>query len=122
MFSITTMASSTTKPVAMVSAIRDRLSRLKPHRYMAASVPTIESGTESAGMMVARQSRRNTKMTSTTRKAASTSSNSTSATEARMVSVRSLTVRSCTLAGSPACSVGSRFLMDWATAMTLAPG
>ena len=28
MFSSTTMASSTTKPVAMVSAIRDRLSRL----------------------------------------------------------------------------------------------
>ena len=28
MFSITTMASSTTKPVAMVSAIRDRLSTL----------------------------------------------------------------------------------------------
>ena len=30
MFSITTIASSTTKPVAMVSAISDRLSRLKP--------------------------------------------------------------------------------------------
>ncbi len=30
MFSITTMASSTTKPVAMVSAISDRLSREKP--------------------------------------------------------------------------------------------
>ena len=29
-FSITTMASSTTKPVAMVSAINDRLSREKP--------------------------------------------------------------------------------------------
>ena len=30
MFSITTIASSTTKPVAMVSDISDRLSRLKP--------------------------------------------------------------------------------------------
>ena len=36
MFSSTTIASSTTKPVAMVSAISDRLSRLKPSRYIAA--------------------------------------------------------------------------------------
>ncbi len=35
MFSSTTMASSTTKPVAMVSAINDRLLRLNPHRYIA---------------------------------------------------------------------------------------
>ena len=32
MFSTTTMASSTTKPTAMVSAISDRLSRLKPQQ------------------------------------------------------------------------------------------
>ena len=32
MFSTTTMASSTTKPTAMVIAISDRLSRLKPAR------------------------------------------------------------------------------------------
>ena len=32
MFSTTTIASSTTKPVEMVSAINDRLSMLKPHK------------------------------------------------------------------------------------------
>ena len=37
MFSTTTMASSTTKPTAMVSAISDRLSRLKLSRYIAAA-------------------------------------------------------------------------------------
>ena len=35
-FSMTTMASSTTKPVEMVSAIRERLSMLYPQRYMIA--------------------------------------------------------------------------------------
>ena len=39
MFSTTTMASSTTKPTAMVSAISDRLSRLKPNRYISAVQP-----------------------------------------------------------------------------------
>src|SRR5260370_375450 len=39
MFSIMTMASSTRNPVAMVSAIRDRLSKLNPARYMKPTVP-----------------------------------------------------------------------------------
>jgi hypothetical protein len=54
MFSSTTMASSTTKPVAMVSAISDRLSRLKPARYMTAKVPASDTGTATLGMSVAR--------------------------------------------------------------------
>ena len=87
-----TMASSTTKPVAMVSAISERLLRLKPSRYMAASVPTSDSGTLRLGMMVAGMLRRNRKMTSTTRTTASASSNSTSCTEARMVLVRSVRI------------------------------
>ena len=49
MFSITTMASSTTNPVAMVSAISERLSRLKPSRYMTAKVPISETGHSDAG-------------------------------------------------------------------------
>ena len=53
-----TMASSTTKPVEMVSAISDRLLRLKPSRYMAPNVPTSDSGTDRLGMMVARALRR----------------------------------------------------------------
>ncbi len=54
-----TMASSTTKPVAMVSAISDRLFRLKLARYMTANVPMSDSGTERLGMMVAGTLRRN---------------------------------------------------------------
>ena len=60
MFSIITMASSTTKPVAMVSAIRDRLFKLKFVRYMTAKVPISDSGTDRLGMIVAGTLRRNT--------------------------------------------------------------
>ena len=59
MFSIMTMASSTTNPVEMVSAISERLLRLYPHRYMTPKVPISESGTATPGMMVARRLRRN---------------------------------------------------------------
>ncbi len=60
MFSIITMASSTTKPVAMVNAISDRLLRLKFARYITAKVPMSDSGTDRLGMMVAGTLRRNT--------------------------------------------------------------
>ena len=53
MFSIITMASSTTKPVEIVSAISVRLFRLYPSRYMTANVPTSDSGTATLGMIVA---------------------------------------------------------------------
>ena len=59
MFSIMTMASSTTNPVEMVSAMRERLLRLYPHRYITAKVPISESGTAMPGMIVARSERRN---------------------------------------------------------------
>ena len=90
MFSIITIASSTTKPVEIVSAISERLSRLYPSRYMTANVPTSDSGTAMPGMMVAEALRRNRKMTITTSAVVSISSNSTSSTEARMVVVRSV--------------------------------
>src|SRR6266853_33257 len=90
MFSIMTIASSTTKPVAIVIAIKDRLLRLNPARYMTASVPTNDNGTDRLGMIVAAVLRRNRKITSTTRTTARPSSNSTSATEARIVVVRSV--------------------------------
>ncbi len=59
MFSIITMASSTTNPVAIVSAISERLLRLKFARYMTAKVPMSDSGTDRLGMMVAGTLRRN---------------------------------------------------------------
>ncbi len=88
-FSSTTMASSTTKPVAMVNAIRDRLFKLKPHRYIAANVPINETGTATAGINVARPERRKIKTTRMTRATAMTNERSTSSSEARMVGERS---------------------------------
>ena len=58
MFSSTTMASSTTKPVEIVSAISDRLSRLKPSRYITPNEPMIEVGTATLGIAAARTLRK----------------------------------------------------------------
>src|SRR5580692_9821041 len=91
MFSIITIASSTTKPEAMVSAISDRLSRLKPSSAMMAKVATIDTGRTTLGITVAQSLRRNRNMTSTTRQTVSTSVNCTSAIDARIVVVRSVT-------------------------------
>ena len=89
MFSTTTMASSTTKPTAMVSAISERLSRLKLSRYIEANEPSSARGTVTPGMNVAQKLRRNSNITSTTSTMVRPSVNSTSATEARIVVVRS---------------------------------
>ena len=62
-FSMTTMASSTTRPVA--SVMPKSVSELmeKPKSLMKAKVPISETGMVTAGMMVARQSSRKRKMT-----------------------------------------------------------
>jgi len=122
MFSTTTMASSTTKPTAIVSAISDRLSRLKLSRYIAAQDPSSASGTVMLGMSVAQKLRRNRRMTSTTRAIVSPSVNSTSATEARMVVVRSRMVFTSIAGGIRAVSCGSWSLIWSTVSMTLAPG
>ena len=89
-FSIMTMASSTTKPVAMVRAIKERLFRLNPRRYMTPKAPTRDKGTATLGITVAARLRKNRKITITTRTTASISSNCTSLTEPRIVVVRSV--------------------------------
>ncbi len=122
MFSIITMASSTTKPVAMVSAISVRLLIEKPARYITPNVPTSDSGTATPGITVAGTLRRNRKITITTSAIASSSSISTSCTDARIVVVRSVSTSALTEAGSEACSCGSIVLMRSTTAITLAPG
>ena len=53
MFSSITIASSTTKPIERISAIIDRLFRLKSSTCMTAKVPRIENGSASAGISVA---------------------------------------------------------------------
>src|SRR5271167_40885 len=122
MFSIMTIASSTTNPVAIVNAINERLLRLNPARYMNANVPTSDSGTDRLGIRVADGLRRNRKITTMTSTTASPSSNSTSATEARIVVVRSVTISTLTAAGNTAVSSGNNFSMLSTTAMTLALG
>ena len=122
MFSIMTMASSTTKPVAIVSAMIDRLLRLKPARYITARVPISDSGTDRLGISVARQSPRKRKITPTTSATAKVSSICTSRTEARMVSVRSVRTATSSEGGRVSRSCGSSALMLSTTAMTLAPG
>src|ERR1700728_4320053 len=106
MFSIITIASSTTNPVDIVSAISDRLSRLKPMRYMTISVPTRDRGTDRLGMIVAGRLRRNRKITRTTSATARPSSNSTSATEARIVVVRSVSTATFTAPGAGQADAG----------------
>src|ERR1700742_4157301 len=99
MFSTTTMASSTTKPTAMVSAISERLSRLKFIIYIAAKEPASASGTVTLGMSVAQKFLKNSRITITTRQIVRTSVNSTSDTDARIVTVRSRMVSTLTAGG-----------------------
>src|ERR1700746_1598368 len=89
MFSSTTIASSTTNPVEIASAIRDRLSRLSPSRYITPNVPIRESGTAILGMMVARSVRKKANTTRMTRTTEIAKVISISRSEARTVVVRS---------------------------------
>jgi hypothetical protein len=70
-FSTTTMASSTTIPIASTRPNSERSLIEKPHNSIAEKVPTMETGTASKGMMDARQVCRNRITTSTTSATAS---------------------------------------------------
>jgi hypothetical protein len=122
MFSSITMASSTTKPVAMVSAIRLRLLMEKSSRYITPNVPTSDSGTTTLGISVAEALRRNRKVTITTSATANSSSFCTSRTDARMLPVRSVRMATSVAAGMVAVRRGSSSCTRSATSMTLAPG
>ena len=61
--STTTMASSTTMPMASTRAKRVRRLTVKPSAAIAAKAPMIVTGTVVAGTSMARQSCRNTMMT-----------------------------------------------------------
>src|ERR1700722_12439470 len=77
-FSMTTMASSTTRPVARVRPNKVSVLIEKPRIFTNAKVPINETGMVMAGMKVLRQSCRKMKMTSTTRPMASSKVYSTS--------------------------------------------
>ena len=70
-FSTTTIASSTTMPIASTSPNSERLFKENPSIPMIPSVPTSETGTATIGMIVARQFCRNTSTTMKTRMNAS---------------------------------------------------
>ena len=66
-FSTTTIASSTTMPIASTSPNSDRLFSVNPNIAMKKKVPISDTGIATSGMIAARQVCRNRMMTSTTR-------------------------------------------------------
>src|SRR5271170_1684677 len=103
-----TIASSTTNPTAIVSAINDKLSRLNPSTYIIATVPSSASGTVTPGMTVAQALRKNRNITSTTSTMVIPRVISTSSTAALMVGVRLATVSTLIEGGMEASAWGSR--------------
>ena len=83
-FSTTTMASSTTMPIASTRPNSEMLFRLKPSAAMTAKVPTMATGTAISGISAARQFCRNTSTTIATSATASSSVRTTSSTDSRM--------------------------------------
>ena len=122
MFSSTTMASSTTRPVATISAISDRLFSEKPHRYITAKLPTSETGTAATGMMAARTLARNSSTTTMTRATAISSDRSASSSVARMAGERSLATCSSTPPGRKARRAGISAVIASTVSMMLASG
>ncbi len=86
-FSTTTMASSTTMPIASTRPNSERLFSEKPAAFITASEPTSETGMARIGIRAARQVCRKTTITTTTSTIASSSDFSTSSTEALTNSV-----------------------------------
>ncbi len=76
--STTTIASSTTMPIASTSPKSVRLFRLKPNASSTANVPTMATGTAIKGMTAERQFCRNSSTTSATSSTASRSALKTS--------------------------------------------
>src|SRR6185295_3401399 len=72
-FSTTTMASSTTMPMASTRPKSERLLIEKPSALITANVPTSDTGTAARGMIEARQVCRNSTTTTTTSATASSS-------------------------------------------------
>ncbi len=82
--STTTIASSTTMPIASTRPNSVRLFRLKPSAAMIANVPTIATGTATSGMISDRQFCRNSRTTKATRMTASRRVLNTSLTDSVM--------------------------------------
>src|SRR5882762_2295652 len=114
------IASSTTMPIAMVSASRVKLLIEKPRKYMIAKVATIDAGIASPGMIVARMFRKKTKMISTTRMAAMSNVSLASSIECVTNTEPSNAFSSFTPVGSVCWMPGSSARMRLATSIRLA--
>ena len=88
-FSTTTIASSTTMPIASTRPNSDSALMEKPNASISANVPTIDTGTAISGMMEARHVCRNTITTITTSASASSSVSTTALIESRTKTVGS---------------------------------
>ncbi len=86
-FSTTTIASSTTMPIARTRPNREILFRLKPMAAMTAKVPTMATGTAISGISVARQLCKKRSTTIATSTTAIKSVLTTSTTDSRIKGV-----------------------------------
>ncbi len=118
----TTIASSTTRPTAIVRPISEMLSRLRPSANIRPKVTNREIGTVTDGMKVAAMRRRNRRITITTSPTVSRMVRLTSWIELRIDTERSLSVRTDTELGNCACNRGSVARMVSITATVLASG
>ena len=122
MFSMTTIASSTTNPVAMVSAISERLSSVYPIKYIAPKVAMMDTGTDMLGMNVDQPLRRKMNTTRITSPMEMIMLRWASWMESRVVMVRSLAILKRTVGGSWASNCGIKALIRATVSTTFAFG
>ena len=106
MFSTTTMASSTTRPAATISAITDKLFSEKPNTYMTQNAPINDTGIASVGISATRTLRKNSSTTATTKPIDNSKLNCASSKVARITGLRSITTASLEPSGINASSTG----------------
>ena len=113
MFSMTTIASSTTIPVASTIPNRVRVLIEKPKSFTKAKVPISETGIVMAGMSVLRQFWRNRNMTRITRTMASSRVTSTSLIDSRTTPTLSKARRHSRPGGKFFSSRAISFMTPW---------
>ncbi len=116
------MASSTTKPVEIVSAHERQVVQAVAEQIHHAEGADQRQRNRNAGKIVAATVRKKRKITSTTKATVSINSNCTSSTEARMVVVRSVSTETLIDDGSEALSCGINFSTRSTTPMMFCAG
>ena len=106
MFSSTTIASSTTRPIASTSASSVSVLIEKPSTSISVNAPTSDTGIVTSGTSIARQLRRKNRHTAATSSTASQMVENTASIERSMNTVVSLAMVIDMPSGSSACSRG----------------